>query len=299
MSWPGPPTSSIASSAGKDWGFSLDSHREGGRGFDPAEVVAADVHRRVLGRHLLLLTDFDGTIADIVPTPDEAEVSETVSREFDALAAIDSVTAGVVSGRRLADVRARAGAAAEFVAGLHGLEIAGPDRTFRHPSLDAVAPLIERLTAEAARELDWCAGVELEDKTYALTCHVRRAAPADASRVLRQFAALAEPHLQAHVLRLLMGSKACELLPAADWNKGNAVQWIRAEVERRVARPVSVVYLGDDRTDEEAFAVLGGPDTAIGVGDRPGADLIDWRLAGPAAVGRFFHRLAALRTAQA
>jgi trehalose-phosphatase len=261
--------------------------------------VAGDVDRRITGRHLLLLTDFDGTIADIVPTPDAAEVSETVSREFDALAALDSVTAGVVSGRRLADVRARTGVAAEFVAGLHGLEIAGPDGTFHHPALEAVEPVIGRLTSEAARTLNWCAGVELENKTYALTCHVRRASPADASRVLKQFTTLAEPQLQAHVLRLLMGAKACELLPAADWNKGNAVQWIRAAVERRVSRPVAVVYLGDDRTDEEAFAVLGGPDTAIGVGDRPGADLIDWRLAGPASVGRFFHRLAELRAAQA
>lgn len=260
--------------------------------------MAGDVHRRIVGRHLLLLTDFDGTIADIVPTPDMAEVSETVSREFDALAALESVTAGVVSGRRLADVRARTGEAAEFVAGLHGLEIAGPDGRFHHPVLETVEPIIRRLDGEATRKLNWCAGIELENKTYALTCHVRRVAPADAGLALRQFTALAEPDLQAHVLRLLMGSKAYELLPAADWNKGNAVQWIRAAVARRVPRPVAVVYLGDDRTDEEAFAVLGGPDTAIGVGDRPGEELIDWRLAGPASVGRFFHRLAALRTAQ-
>jgi trehalose-6-phosphatase len=52
------------------------------------------------------------------------------------------------------------------------------------------------------------------------------------------------------------------------------------------------VYLGDDRTDEDAFDALGDDDVVIGVGERPHTHLIDWRLAGPASVGRFFGQLA-------
>ena len=58
---------------------------------------------------------------------------------------------------------------------------------------------------------------------------------------------------------------------------------------------MSIVYLGDDRTDEDAFTALADDDVVIGVGARPHTHLIDWRLAGPPSVGRFFARLAELR----
>ena len=256
-------------------------------------MVAAEVRRRFEDRHVLLLTDYDGTLAELAPTPAEAVLSDHVRAEFGALAAIPDMTVGVVSGRRLDDVRARVGPAAEFVAGLHGLEIAGPESSFRHGALDTVGPVLEKVAENMRQHLSSCNGCLLENKTYALTCHVRLAPPELADSILDEFESLAEPLLEARVLRLLVGAKAMELLPAVDWDKGRAVTWIRNCVQRKTSRPVSVVYLGDDRTDEDAFSSLGDEDMAIGVGDRPHTHLIDCRLAGPASVGRFFAALRA------
>jgi len=261
-------------------------------------TVAAEIHRQMSGRHILLLTDFDGTLSDLAPRPSEAVVSEAVREEIAALAILDSVTFGVVSGRRLVDVRQRVGPAAEFVAGLHGLEIEGPGAMFHHQALDAIAPVLDHILRVARRELAWCPGLYLEDKTYALTCHVRLAPPELAEHALEEFEALAEPQLEAHVLKSLTGAKALELLPSVDWHKGRAAEWIRTRVKMTVPEPVSVVYLGDDRTDEDAFASLGDDDVVIGVGDRPHTHLIDWRLIGPASVGRLFGYLARLRRAE-
>jgi trehalose-phosphatase len=247
---------------------------------------------------MLLLTDYDGTLADIAPMPADATVSDAVRLELSALAEFDDVTIGVVSGRRLDDVLERVGPAAEYGAGLHGLEIIGPESAFHHYALDTVAAVIAKLARDAARELQWCPGVLLENKTYALTCHVRLAPPGMADRALEEFEALAEPQLEARVLKLLTGARALELLPAVDWHKGRAAEWIRARVAPRVDAPVSIVYLGDDRTDEDAFTALGDDDVVIGVGARPHTHLIDWRLAGPPSVGRFFARLGELRRAQ-
>lgn len=216
---------------------------------------------------------------------------------MDSLAALPSVTFGVVSGRRLNDVGQRVGAAAEFVAGLHGLEIAGPGSVFQHYALEPVAAVISSLMHAAARQVSWCPGVYLEDKTYALTCHVRLSPPDLGERALEEFESLAEPLLEARVLKLLTGAKAMELLPAVDWDKGRACEWIRGRVRVRVEQPVAVVYLGDDRTDEDAFAALGDDDIAIGVGERPHTHLIDWRVTGPESVGRLFGQLARLRGA--
>ena len=255
--------------------------------FDSVHDVALHAVERAAGRYLLLLTDYDGTLAPLAPTPAEAFVAPAVRASLDAIAHVEGVTLGVVSGRRRADVADRVSSAAEFVAGLHGLEIEGRSAAFRHPSLLGIAPIIARLAAQANFDLSWCPGCLIENKVYALTCHVRLVPDEFAESALEVFEDLAEPHLQAGVLRMLTGAKAMELLPAADWHKGRAVEWIRHRVAERIGDRVSVVYLGDDRTDEDAFTALTDDDFSIGVGTRPHSHMIDARLTGPAAVGEF------------
>jgi len=263
--------------------------------YDLPSVVIDDVGRTTHGRHVLLLTDYDGTLAELAPTPAEATISAELQADIAEVEALPSVTFGVVSGRRLSDVRVRVGPEVEYVAGLHGLEIEGPQSKFHHHALDAVVPVIGTLVQAARQALAWCPGIYFEDKTYALTCHVRLAPSECAARALLEFETLAEPQTDADVLKTMSGAKALEVLPATDWHKGRAVEWIRARVEARVREPVSVVYLGDDRTDEDAFRSLGAVDVAIGVGERPNGALIDWRLEGPACVDRFLGEFVRLR----
>jgi trehalose-phosphatase len=259
--------------------------------YDDPRIVAAKAWARVRGRHLLLLTDYDGTLSELAPTPADAVVSNPVLDAFGAMASQPHLTCGVVSGRPIDDVAARVQPAVQYVAGIHGLEIRGHGEEFSHRALDEVEPVIARLAASSERRLAWCKGCFLENKRWALTCHVRLAAPDDAERALEEFEDIADPYLESRVLRLLIGSKAVELLPAVDWHKGRAVEWIRTRVGRDTRRSVSVIYLGDDRTDEDAFTALSVDDFAIGVGDRPHSHMIDARLAGPAAVGQFFEDL--------
>jgi trehalose 6-phosphate phosphatase len=242
---------------------------------------------------VLVLTDFDGTLSDITRRPDQAVLAAEARAGLEALATLPAVTAGVVSGRRLTDVHERTASLTPYVAGLHGLEIDGPDARFRHGTLEAVAPIIANLAALAAEKLAWCDGVLIENKTYALTCHVRRVPPGDADRALEEFVALARQPITSGVLRILTGSQACELLPNVGWHKGRAAEWIRTHVAATTTRQVAIIYLGDDRTDEDAFGALGAGDIGIGVGERPLPHLIGRRLAGPAAVGQFLQHLAA------
>lgn len=260
---------------------------------DRSDVVAREVHTWLGERHLLLATDFDGTLSNLAPTPSEAQVSVEVQSALRTLAAHPRVTLAIVSGRRIDDVRERTGHLAPFVGGLHGLEIAAPTGGFLHPALSRVAPVVAEIHRNATRALAWCRDAVLEDKTYALTLHVRRVPDEEAAQALGQFVGLAQPALDADLLRVLPGAQVLELLPAVDWHKGKAVDWIRSAVDVGPTSGVGVVYLGDDRTDEDAFATLSGRGLSIGVGDRPHDHLIQFRLEGPASVGRFLDRLCA------
>jgi trehalose 6-phosphate phosphatase len=263
--------------------------------YDAPDTLALEAQDRLADRHIVLLTDYDGTLADISPTPATAVIHPDAATGLRALAGLGSMTTGVVSGRRLDDVRRRTESLTEFVAGLHGLEIEGPGCAFRHDALDVVAPAIRELLARAQAALVWCPGLLLEDKTYALTCHVRQAIGDDAGRALEDFEALAAPWIEAGVLRMMTGLQSREVLPAVEWHKGRAASWIRSEVAARTRTPIAIIYLGDDRTDEDAFRALSGDDFAIAVGDRPLSQLAAHRLAGPSSVGRFLQRLAESR----
>ena len=114
-------------------------------GRDPYEVpelLAAAVQRRVRGRSLLLLSDFDGTLSSLVPDPAAARMEPEALLGLVAMTELPGITLGIVSGRLLADVRARIPVPVPYVTGLHGFEIVGPDDEFRHPDLDLAPPLI-------------------------------------------------------------------------------------------------------------------------------------------------------------
>src|SRR5690606_25786487 len=50
------------------------------------------------------------------------------------------------------------------------------------------------------------------------------------------------------------GKELLEVRPAVDWDKGRAVEFLLDQISPPAGTPV--VYLGDDRTDEDAFRAL-------------------------------------------
>ena len=104
--------------------------------------------------------------------------------------------------------------------------------------------------------------------------------------------ATAAPWLRAGALRLLIGADVHEYLPAAGWNKGDAVRWIAHDVERRTGQAPWVAYFGDDLTDEDAFRAV-GDGVSVVVGRR--ASAARYRLESPADVALALADLADVR----
>jgi trehalose-phosphatase len=218
------------------------------------EEVQAAISARPSEAALVLLTDFDGTIAEFEPDPATPVLNTERRQWLVALAGAAGVFVGLVSGRRLHDLRRRAPVAPSvYYAGLHGMEIEIDRRSWRHPDLkrsrEHVRLLREQLTAMVAH----VPGVLVEDKDVSVALHVRQAPGERRWEAIAAADACARPWIAAGQLKRLEGSLVVEYLPNIACHKGDATRWIAGDVEARIGRPAWVVFIGDDVTDEDAF----------------------------------------------
>jgi alpha,alpha-trehalase len=253
--------------------------------------LAAEICARRANRHLLLLCDFDGTLTPFNPDPRAVCLDERVAGLLGSLASRRDCTVGIISGRRLQDVRDRVTVPGDlYIAGFHGLEIHAPGETFVHPDTSAAAAIMRAIADVMRRELPLLPGVFIEDKDLSIALHYREADPDVAKAARARFLDAAHTDVAAGRLRLLPGSCVLELLPSTRWHKGSALEWIRARVER-LHGPTFTVYIGDDVTDEDAFLAVGVGGMTVGASDRvTGAE---FQVDGPAGVERVLRALEA------
>lgn len=258
---------------------------------DVTSIVDRVRERLADGGHLLLLTDYDGTLAPIVPVPGAAELPEAVRDDLKTLARSPRAHVGLVSGRDLADLRTRVAVSDAIYAGCYGLEIEGPGFSFTHPEAEAQRDILDTIAREMLRRAALVPGMRVEPKRFGLAVHYRDVAPGEMELVEMELAR-AMPQ-DGSRLKIFHGLKVIEVLPQVGWTKGDCVLWIANAVRRAEGDRLTVVYIGDDWTDEPAFEALDDQALTISVGDRVPASRAAHRVADVAAVRRFLSALAA------
>lgn len=238
---------------------------------------------------LVLLLDFDGTLAPIVERPELAAMPEATRAALDRLLAMPGVDAAVVSGRGMADARERAGIPGIAYAGNHGMEIEGPGMHRIHPEARAARPALDEVVAAVAPALEEVPGAFLEDKGLTLSVHYRQVADEAGAERVRGIVGAAVRGRPG--LRLTEGKKVLEVRPRVEWDKGRAVLFLLDQFRPPAGAPV--LYLGDDTTDEDAFRALAGTGEGILIAESPPPDTVAtaW-LRTPGEVGDFFAALA-------
>lgn len=226
-------------------------------------------------RHDALFLDVDGTLLRIASHPDAVRVPPELLAALDRLQARFGGALALVSGRAIDNLDALFAPLRLPCAGVHGLERRDAAAAIhRDDATAALAPLRAPLEEFVARHT----GLLLEDKGQSLALHFRNApaCAAPAEDLLRRLVAAAGPALD-----LKPGKMVLEVTPGhAD--KGTAITAFMQEPPFAGRRPV---FLGDDVTDEDGFAVvnrLGGVSVRVGTADRPTA--ARHRLADEAAV---------------
>jgi len=238
------------------------------------------------GDRLAVFLDYDGTLTPIVSHPEDASLSDSMRQTLRSLAA--RLPVAILSGRDLDDVRGRVLVDGIVYAGSHGFDIAGAGGLRRELG-DAYLPVLDAAENELREALDDIAGAQLERKHFSVAAHYRNVNENDAGRVALAVHAVAAKHGQ---LRRIDGKKVYELLPDIDWSKGKAVLWLleTLEVDRGKALPI---YIGDDRTDEDAFCTLEKRGIGILVSEQPQATAASYWLKNPDEVECFLRELIA------
>ncbi|HEV8632500.1 MAG TPA: trehalose-phosphatase [Thermoanaerobaculia bacterium] len=257
-----------------------------------------EVAPRLARGTLLAGFDYDGTLVGIRPSPEEVRTDEATRQALAELAAIPGTAVAVVSGRPVAQLRALLPAAALWLVGLHGLELAAPHgEVLPTRDLDAaaamLAPLLVVAEAIAARH----PGVRVEDKGATLVLHTRQASRADAAAAAAAFrsAVAGGAGFVLDGFELLAGKEVLEVRPAGE-HKGTALTRLHRE-----AGGQQVLYVGDDLTDEDAFGTLGAGAVTVRVVSTYQSEpavagtRAAYTLADPAEVGELLQRLIALR----
>ncbi|MEP7380468.1 MAG: trehalose-phosphatase [Gemmatimonadota bacterium] len=213
-----------------------------------ADPFRGDV-TRVSGTCALLAFDFDGTLAPIVASPDNAAMEESTRVRLTELAECRSVA--IITGRSLADIQPRlAGVRAAAIVGNHGIE-PSPQMAGARETVESWMPIL-------TNDLGDMAGVQIENKGHSLALHYRHATSSATAR-----AAIDDSVRRLGPgVRRVEGIEVVNLVPVGAPHKGDALQRLRREL-----RSAAVFYIGDEETDEDAFATLDdGVSIAVRVG---------------------------------
>ncbi len=248
---------------------------------DDLETSLDEIARAPL---LLVASDYDGTIAPIVSDPSQAEANRESLVALKALAAMPQTHVAIISGRALKDLAGRVSDNEDaHLVGSHGSEF---EAGFAVPMPPGSGELLDRLRTELRRIAAEAPGATVEEKPAALAFHYRNVDEETAAGPLEQVLTGPARWKGVHVRH---GKKVVEL-SVVETDKGAALQRIRQRLGAR-----SVLFLGDDVTDEDAFATLAGPDVAIKVG--PGETRAKFRIGDTLEAARVLARVAERRAA--
>ncbi|WP_434219651.1 trehalose-phosphatase [Amycolatopsis nalaikhensis] len=225
-----------------------------------AEALPAELRRAIVQiartPRLLVACDYDGTLAPITLNPDEARPLPESVGALRSLAGLHETTTAVISGRALRDLATLSRLPSEVnLVGSHGSEF---DIGFIHALDEKARDLHRRLESELEQLVLDVPGVSLEVKPASIAVHVRRAEHEAGRRVL---AAVHSGPSKWEGVSTTDGKEVVELA-VVQTDKGRALDILRHQVGATAA-----IFLGDDVTDEKAFARLSGPDLGIKVGD--------------------------------
>ncbi|PIN22416.1 Trehalose-phosphatase [Handroanthus impetiginosus] len=262
-----------------------------------ALTMFEDIMSASKGKQIVVFLDYDGTLSPIVEDPDRAFIT-TEMREAVREVAKHFPTA-IVSGRCRAKVYGFVRLSELYYAGSQGMDIKGPTKGHKHrkgnqtvlcqPAREFL-PMIDEVYKVLTYKVKCIPGAIVENNKFCLSVHYRCVDETKWGELADQVKMVIKNYPQ---LRLTQGRKVFEIRPTIKWNKGNALEFLLESLGYAESNDVLPVYIGDDRTDEDAFKVLHDKGQGLGilVSKTPKETNASYSLQEPSEVMHFLKRL--------
>ncbi|PSS36701.1 Trehalose-phosphate phosphatase [Actinidia chinensis var. chinensis] len=213
------------------------------------------------GKQIVMFLDYDGTLSPIVEDPDRAFMSDAMRAAVRKLARY--FPTAIVSGRCRDKVYSFVRLAELYYAGSHGMDIKGPSKGSKYengahqavlfqPASEFV-PMINEVYKALLEKTKSTPGAKVEHNKFCVSVHFRCVDEKKWSELALQVRSVLKVYPK---LRLTQGRKVLEIRPTIKWDKGKALEFLLESLGFANCTDVFPVYIGDDRTDEDAFKVL-------------------------------------------
>ncbi|XP_061343756.1 probable trehalose-phosphate phosphatase J [Gastrolobium bilobum] len=251
------------------------------------------------GKKIVIFLDYDGTLSPIVEDPDRAFMSDSMRKTVRKLARC--FPTAIVSGRSRDKVYNFVRLAELYYAGSHGMDIKGPTRSSKYNKnnkAEAVLfqpaseflPMIDEVYQQLVEKTKSTPGARVENNKFCVSVHFRCVDEKKWSELAHQVRSVLKEYPK---LRLSQGRKVLEIRPTIKWDKGKALEFLLESLGFANCNDVFPVYIGDDRTDEDAFKKLRdrGQGFGILVSKFPKETTASYSLQEPNEVMDFLQRL--------
>ncbi|XP_020588405.1 probable trehalose-phosphate phosphatase 6 [Phalaenopsis equestris] len=258
------------------------------------EITAAAMRKKIV-----VFLDYDGTLSPIVEDPDSAFMSESMRSAVKGVAKY--FPTAIVTGRCIDKVFSFVRLEELFYAGSHGMDIKGPTKCPKHVNAQAQSmlcqpaseflPMINEVYDLLLEKTKLIPGCKVENNRFCLSVHFRCVEEKRWSGLVEEVRSVLAIYPD---LRLTQGRKVLEIRPTIEWNKGKALEFLLEKLGFDNCEDILPIYIGDDRTDEDAFKVLRDREQGFGilVSKFSKETNATYTLKEPSEVRDFLHRLA-------
>ncbi len=137
-------------------------------------------------------------------------------------------------------------------AGNHGLEWEIENVVYVMPGISETRELyLQILNAFGPLEEKY-KGIFIEDKNLTISIHYRMLDKDLRPTFIEEFDNFIRPYLASPLIKLLKNKMVFDIMPSVKWGKGGFINWL---ISTQKSSPLTI-YIGDDRTDEDAFSEL-------------------------------------------
>ncbi|XP_022753052.1 probable trehalose-phosphate phosphatase D isoform X2 [Durio zibethinus] len=249
------------------------------------------------GKQIVMFLDYDGTLSPIVEDPDQAFMPtemraavRDVARYFPTAIVTGRCRDKVYSFVKLADL---------YYAGSHGMDIKGPSKRCKNKKgnqgvlfqpASEFLPMIDEVYKALGEKTKSIPGAKVENNKFCVSVHFRCVDENSWAALAEQVRSVLNEYPK---LKLTQGRKVLEIRPTIKWDKGRALEFLLEALGYANSNDVLPVYIGDDRTDEDAFKVLRdrGQGFGILVSKVPKETNASYSLQEPSEVKEFLRRL--------